>query len=330
MKQTTKSVLRPNADGYFAISPLMIFPGSLGRFSVFLRQKDEYVLYTSADATFTERHKRTLYANDVDEVYIHLEQKEMYTRYIESNLGSILQNESIPLKERAGVLYRASNEILIDLFESRLPGGVDSKMFARMQHFTEQAVKFLSLENSLKAIANFIAHDYKTYSHCLNVFVYTTAILKTYDFDDELLTKCGMGAMLHDIGKTRIPKAILDKPGRLDPDERRIVNTHSALGLASCTQVPVPPEAMQIILFHHEKMNGSGYPTGLMGEEIPLYVKAVTVADIFDALSSDRPYAKGRSAFEVLDTMRNEMDQELDLDVFKRLILVLSTADMIG
>ena len=319
-----------SAGEYFSVSPLMIFPTTMGKFSVYLRQGGEYVLYTSAEEVFTERHKRVLYDNGVREVYVQTAQRPHYSRYIEDNLGKILLDDTLPLRERAGLFYSVSSDVMADMFETRLPAGLDSNHFLRVHGLVQQALKFLCLENSLKAMAEFIAHDYKTYSHCVNVFVYTVSVLHTYGFDDETMLRCGIGAMLHDVGKTRIPRLILDKTGKLDPDERRIISRHPTLGLASCTLLPLSQEAMNIILFHHEKMNGSGYPAGLMAPEIPLPVRVVTIADIYDALTTDRPYAKARRPFEVLELMRATMSHDLDMDVFRRFIMVLSGAELVG
>ncbi len=330
MSNTAEMEIVPQQGDFFSVSPLMIFPTIMGKFSVYLRQGDGYVLYTSAEEVFTERHKRVLYDNGVHEVYVKSAHKSHYSRYIEEYLGQILLDDTLPLRERAGLFYSVSSQVMEDMFEARMPATLDSAHFSRIQNFVSQALKFLCLENSLKSVADFIAHDYKTYTHCVNVFVYTTTLLHTYDLDDETLVRCGIGAMLHDVGKTRIPRLILDKPGKLDPDERRIINRHPTLGLASCTRMPLSQEAMNIILFHHEKMNGSGYPTGLMAEEIPLPVRAVAIADIYDALTSDRPYAKGRKPFEVLEMMRSSMAQDLDMDVFKRFIMILSGAKLVG
>ncbi|UZP65927.1 HD domain-containing protein [Desulfovibrio mangrovi] len=330
MSNTAEMSPVENSGEFFSVSPLMIFPTIMGKFSVYLRQNGEYVLYTSADEVFTERHKRVLYDNGVREVYVKAMHRPHYSRYIEEHLGKILLDDTLPLRERAGLFYSVSSEVMEEMFEAKLPTGLDSEHYKRVLEFVQQTLKFLCLENSLKAVAEFIAHDYKTYTHCVNVFVYTTSVLHTYGLDDETLLRCGIGAMLHDVGKTRIPRLILDKSGKLDPDERRIINRHPTFGLASCTLMPLSQEAMNIILFHHEKMNGSGYPAGLRAEEIPLPVRVVTIADIYDALTTDRPYAKARRPFEVLELMRATMAQDLDMDVFKRFIMVLSGASIIG
>jgi HD-GYP domain-containing protein (c-di-GMP phosphodiesterase class II) len=101
------------------------------------------------------------------------------------------------------------------------------------------------------------------------------------------------GAFLHDIGKIAIADDILNKPGRLTPEERLIVETHPQLGYELASNAPSLREVLQVILHHHERMDGQGYPSGLVGGNIPFEARVVAVADVWDALTSDRPYRSG-------------------------------------
>jgi HD-GYP domain-containing protein (c-di-GMP phosphodiesterase class II) len=107
--------------------------------------------------------------------------------------------------------------------------------------------------------------------------------------EDQLKT-LGMGAWLHDIGKLAIPDSILLKPGALDEQERQIMQRHVELGYDLVKGIPFLADAAEVILAHHERRNGSGYPRGLRGEEVPMCARIFAVADSFDAMTSDRPY----------------------------------------
>ena len=325
MTTTTQGFVAPT---YFGISPLLIFPGALGQFSVYLRQQDGYVLYTSKGERFTQKHRKKLYDNGVAQVYIEAEERPEFERYVEENLGTILDDEDLPREERSKVLYTASAGILEETFEAKLPEAIKSRHFERVSNLVKQSIGFLSDDRSLKTLAPFISHDYRTYTHCLQVFIYTISILNTYKVSDETLFHCGMGAMLHDLGKTKIPVNIINKPGPLDDKEREVINTHPVQGVSLCAGMPLSQESLNCILFHHENMDGSGYPSGLKGEAIPLPVRVITACDVYDALTSDRPYARGRTPFEALKLMRNKMEKAFDLDVFKRLVTTLSGADI--
>jgi HD-GYP domain-containing protein (c-di-GMP phosphodiesterase class II) len=114
------------------------------------------------------------------------------------------------------------------------------------------------------------------------------------------LRSIARGAFLHDLGKIGIPDAILNKPGRLTPEERAIIETHPDLGYQMASAAPSLKEALSVILHHHERVDGQGYPKGLAGTEIPLEARVVAVADVWDALTSDRAYRKGWSPQEAL------------------------------
>ena len=108
------------------------------------------------------------------------------------------------------------------------------------------------------------------------------------------------GAYLHDLGKIGIPDHILNKPGRLTEDEREVIETHPQLGYEMAAGSAPLAETLGVILHHHERFDGNGYPHGLTGKDVPIEARVVTVADVWDALTSDRAYRKGWSASEAL------------------------------
>jgi len=324
-----KATMDSREDFYFAVSPLMIFPKTLGRFRVYIKQAGNYVLYAAENEQFTSRHRQKLHDAGVAEVYIRGEQKPNYDRYVEKHLPQILADSIIPVEERAKVLYTAADAVVREVFETRLPKGIGKREYSRIANLVEKSLKFLAIDESLKRIAALASHDYTVHTHNVQVFVFSTAILQNMKADEYTLVQAGIGALLHDIGKTHIPVEILSKPGPLTPEERAVINTHPAKGLALCQDVPLTQTAAHCILMHHERMDGTGYPGGLPGELIPPYVRALAVADVYDALTTKRPYADAMQPFQALRLMRDEMSDAFDLDVFKRLIVILSGANMV-
>jgi putative nucleotidyltransferase with HDIG domain len=124
------------------------------------------------------------------------------------------------------------------------------------------------------------------------VTAYTIAIAKAIKVDPGLLPQIARAAFLHDIGKMAIPDLILRKPGPLTPEEREIMRTHCEIGFNMVTRIPFLREAAEIVLSHQEFFDGTGYPRGLKGEQIPLGARIFAVADALDAMISDRPYRK--------------------------------------
>lgn len=314
---------------YFPVSPVMLFPEALGEFSVYLWQGGDFVLYTRSGQKFTVRHRKMLHDNGVNEVYVRSSEKLQYEQYIEHNLGGILLDESLPIKIRSRVFYEASAVVMEEVFDNRLPAALRAKHFQRVSEIVKSSIQFLASDESLSTIAPFISHDYKTYTHCMHVFIYSVAVFQTYGMSKTEIFECALGAMLHDLGKSRIPRRILNKRGALTTAERAVIKEHPVHGVSMCAHLPMSQNTINCILFHHEKMDGTGYPAGLKGENLPLPVRIISMADVYDALTTERPYAKAIAPYEALTLMRHDMRQALDMTIFKRFVAVLSGADMI-
>jgi putative two-component system response regulator len=151
-------------------------------------------------------------------------------------------------------------------------------------------------ETSLKVLANAIeVRDQYTRGHVERVMAYAFAIaenLNHHEFDHDQLQ---FGAMLHDIGKIHIRETTLCKNDSLTPDEWSEIKMHPSTGAEMIKDIPYLAPAIPVVRYHHEYWDGSGYPQGLIGEEIPLVARIVTIADSFDAMTTDRPYSKARS-----------------------------------
>jgi len=150
-----------------------------------------------------------------------------------------------------------------------------------------------SYDYTLEALGSALdAKDAETEGHCQRVTAFTITIAKAMGVDKALLRHIARGAFLHDIGKMGIPDQILRKPGPLTLEEREIMRRHCEIGYAVLERIPFLKEAAEIVLSHQECYDGSGYPHGLKGEEIPLGARIFAVADTLDAMISDRPYRK--------------------------------------
>jgi len=161
---------------------------------------------------------------------------------------------------------------------------------------TEQLRKAMaSLERSyditLEALGDALdLKDAETEGHSKRVTAFTIAIARHMGLSADQIRIIARGAFLHDIGKMAIPDAILRKPGKLNPDELAIMREHCYRGFQLLKRIPFLGEASEIVYSHQEHFDGSGYPRGLKGEEIPLGARIFSVADTLDAITSDRPY----------------------------------------
>ena len=153
-----------------------------------------------------------------------------------------------------------------------------------------------SYDDTLEALgAALDLKDAETEGHSKRVTAFTIAIAKNMDVEPILLPQIARAAFLHDIGKMAIPDHILRKPGPLTPEERTVMRTHCDIGFNMVTRIPFLREAAEIVLSHQEHFDGTGYPRGLRGEQIPLGARIFAVADALDAMISDRPYRKALS-----------------------------------
>jgi putative nucleotidyltransferase with HDIG domain len=153
-----------------------------------------------------------------------------------------------------------------------------------------------SYDDTLEALGGALdLKDAETEGHCKRVTAFTLAIAKALNVDVAQLPEIARGAFLHDIGKMAVPDQILRKPGPLTPEEQEIMRTHCAIGYEMLSRVPFLRDVAKIVLAHQERYDGTGYPNGLNGEDIPLGARIFAVADTLDAMTSDRPYRRALS-----------------------------------
>lgn len=157
-----------------------------------------------------------------------------------------------------------------------------------------QALETIHLDVLASLAQALEARDFSTYGHCKRVSEYAKRIAKKLDFDAEELRYLEIGALLHDVGKIGINDMILLKPGKLDPVEWKNLRSHSEKGVEILKPLKYLEPALPGILHHHENYDGSGYPHGLKGENIPLMARIISVADAWDVMRSDRPYRKAK------------------------------------
>lgn len=310
---------------YLPISPLILFPSMSRDFSLFTKRGDSYCLYCRKDEPFTKEHKDILHERGVNQVYVDVPGQDWFKNYAQSELGRILQNPKIPLAERGSAFYSTSLAVVQKTFTSKMPDGLDPYMIEGIRQLVHDSLTFLSREETLRTLGQLMSHDFDTYAHSVNVFVLSSAILRGLGgFDTEKLVRIGVGAILHDIGKTELPESILNKPGPLTAEEFRQVRCHPLMGHQMCSGADLSQESHEVILYHHEKMDGSGYPRGLKANQIPFFVRAVTIVDIYDALTSKRPYAAPLAPFDALNLMRREFDGKIDPEMYERFVKLLS------
>jgi diguanylate cyclase (GGDEF)-like protein/putative nucleotidyltransferase with HDIG domain len=184
------------------------------------------------------------------------------------------------------------------------------------------------IEDVVRALALAVdAKDSGTRSHCETVAELAVEAGRALRLDDAELEALRRAALLHDVGKIGTPDAILLKPGRLDDDEFAVMKQHPGLGYRIVRSAGLPDQEATWVLHHHEHLDGSGYPHGLRGEEIPLGARIILVADAFEAMTTDRPYRAGRPAAEAIVELRRCAGRQFDPAVVEVVASIVAARD---
>jgi len=157
--------------------------------------------------------------------------------------------------------------------------------------------------------------DVNTGTHSSRLGEWAIRVGEQFGMSESYLGELEVGAILHDIGKVGVPESILNKPGKLDPEERKHIEKHSEYGWAILRVIPGFSPTSLLVLHHHERIDGKGYPSGLCGEDIPLGSRIISVIDSFDAMVSDRSYRKGLPAEEAVRRLRADSGTQFDSEV---------------
>ncbi|WP_341534009.1 HD-GYP domain-containing protein [Sporosalibacterium faouarense] len=225
--------------------------------------------------------------------------KDSYTRFSE------MANEGITNKKLANKLKTKCLEDIGAIIESFI-----NELFSQK----EILVKMVDIKSM----------DNYTYQHCVNVAVLSIIVGIEMQYNKEKLTHLATGAILHDLGKTYVPKEVLLKPGKLTSEEFEVIKNHSEKGYEYLKDnMYVSSISRVIALQHHERVDGTGYPRGISGDEINECAKIVAVADVYDALVSDRPYRQALSPNEAIEYIMGASGTHFDYKVAQAFIKMI-------
>lgn len=163
--------------------------------------------------------------------------------------------------------------------------------------------------------------DEYTFMHCVNVSTFSLIVGKALHYTRNELKNLGVGALFHDIGKTRLDKKILNKPGKLDAEEMKLIHQHPVFSVELLREIPgMNMESMRVALEHHERISGKGYPRGLKGSEISVFGQIAAIADVYDAMTTDRVYQKKLLPYAAVSYIYRMSKENFDPDLVERFI----------
>ncbi len=308
--------------GYHAIPLAALQLDKVASFSLYIQpQKDgAFVLYREENLPFDSAERERLLDNGVAELFVPDDGIPAYHRYLEENLGPILSDPALTVNEKSSALYGALRGIVEDVFTDPRAATV----LPRSREVVQHTCFFLETQaGALQSLMQVCVFDYSTFTHSVNVFVFAMALGHRV-FPPELLrNEFGLGALLHDIGKSRIPPHILNCPGKLSSTQFEIMKRHVVYGYDMLKEAGVDPLVLDMARNHHERMCGGGYPDNLRGNKIRKETRCITIADVFDALTTKRSYKDAMDSFKALQLMRDTMYEYLDpklFDIFVRML----------
>ncbi len=220
------------------------------------------------------------------------------------------------------MLRRTALKTLERLFEGADAQGDTTLHLTDLDAVVDQLVGALTTSpRALVGIGELKSLDDFTFHHCLSVAVLCISVGLRLGLPPRQLKPLGLAAMLHDIGKVLIPKDVYLKRGRLNEREYGIIKTHAPAGTSHLMEAKIGGEALwRNVLFHHERVDGKGYPSGITGSEIPLFSRIIAVADVYDALTSARPYRGSMQPADALEYVMGGADTQFDYDVVQALV----------
>lgn len=290
---------------------------------LYISHEDRLVPFLGKGGVFTRDHLMELNRFGLSRLFIRGSETLAFEDYISSHSGRILTDPTVPSRVKAATFYVSSINALRKAFDNP-----DRERMAEIKQSLKPMLKsIMKNEVLLGDLFSITEHDFGTYTHSVNVGIYATSLaIQYYRGDSSVgiaeLERLSYGYFLHDIGKSRVPLQILRKRGALSPDEWVIMKKHPEWGYTILMETGnLTDEAAYISMQHHERPDGTGYPCGM--KDIHPCARICTMADIFDALTSARPYKPPMRPFGALETIKKEAFTEFDHNLITTFIRML-------
>lgn len=307
--------MNQTVDNYFLIDKIIINTNNTFLFNLYGSNNNENKLVMVYD-NGTEISKEDLQRIfSFENIYVDNGKKQLYDDYLKSYI-----NQKVVPKNMEK-LYVDVSENINKLFENpeSLGNATEAKAIV-----SDMVDIILQDEFTVSSFVSILSYDYYTHTHSLNVSIYALCLGRHIGLAQNKLEELGTSALLHDLGKSKIDKALINKKGKLTEHEFKVVQNHPYYGWELAKKLGVTNKNILAgIRNHHEKLDGTGYPDGQKDEEIHLFAKIVAVCDVFDALTTRRSYKDPVSTFDTLIMMKKEMTNHLDGKVINHFIQIL-------
>jgi HD-GYP domain-containing protein (c-di-GMP phosphodiesterase class II) len=274
------------------------------------------VLLLPKDTVLTALHVHTLYRQGIAEVNVKDVTEEETAPPISTQL-----RDSVFDSETAAIYVDALDKTRA-IFEKASQEGENQTVSEFTEVFSKVAGQAMKQKGLLRSLYMLEGADDYTYRHSINVGILCTLIATLLKWDEERIRFMGDAGFLHDIGKMKVPREILLKPGKLSPEEFELMKMHTRYGYEMLKEMEGGSEKLALCaLLHHERLNGTGYPEQRKGASIPIECQVLAIADIFDAICSDRVYKDRTSPFEAAQLLWKEAcDGALNIEIVTKFV----------
>jgi HD-GYP domain-containing protein (c-di-GMP phosphodiesterase class II) len=280
-------------------------------FDLYLHKDDEYTLYRARQTKFTRADRDRLLANDVRFLHIDVGDHPAYRSYLVDELETLVSDPNLSVEQRA----QGARQGQVAVAQGLLTRPDRKDVYQDADRLVRSVVELVICEpDSIQGMVKMLRHDYYTFTHLINVSTLSLLLaLKLGIKDRDQLCRLGVGGLLHDIGKTRVGPAILNCPNPLTDQQMAELRRHADYGMMMVMYQPgVCREVLQMVHQHHERLDGSGYPVGLLGDEIAFAGRICAVVDVYDAMTSERPYRGALDRQFALDHIQSLSGERLD------------------
>jgi HD-GYP domain-containing protein (c-di-GMP phosphodiesterase class II) len=301
---STALITEPSADplrGYLPVHVDMLRRVTQAPVDIYVQheRKSSPTLYCRAGLSLENQQLFGLAEAGIRDVYVRSGEFQDFGTHLLESVDALAEQEAVPAADRFAALQLA---VAVEIEHSiRL---IDCSKFVSLSEKVGQNIaSFVAgnsvLPNDLYRIAR---HDFNTFTHVTNVASYCVVLAERLGItDNRELEQIATAGMLHDLGKRFIPASILSKPGRLDPSERDVIESHPTRGYEElCERADLSEGQLMMVYQHHERIDGNGYPVGVMGRDMHPWAKMIAVVDVFDAMTGKRPYRTPASANDAL------------------------------
>ena len=311
---------------YIPIDKNIIFEGASFNFSIYFPPKSNNLIKCFKKEGLTVSLDDTYVINDVSCLYIEEDSKIHYDDFYKIYTSNVIENQTVNEKfsTKTEALYSNASMALNNLFKdpTSLKNYKDSQVVVSGLVST-----ILDDDFTIKTIMDIAAYDYSTHTHSINVSIYALSLGLFLGLSEDSLRQLGEAGLLHDLGKSKINIEIINKKGKLEEQEFKEMQNHSTFGYELALQIGIENNSvLEAIKYHHEKMDGSGYPDALDGDKIPLFARVIAICDIFDALTSKRSYKEAMTTFDALKLMKIKMNTHLDIKLLNKMIMMFRSA----